>query len=103
MLDYYESMSVSVFEPMCEYRLIYCWDAEHWTCIATGDIPPDIDVYIDKHLEEMREAMEVSEDAYFSIDYYYGSTLVHKWQGSAEEISKCIREITDNWLSRAFQ
>lgn len=88
--------------PMPEYRLIYHWDAVHWTCITSGDIPPDIDTYIKNNLAEMQEAMEVSEDAYFSIEYYYGSTLVRKWQGSAEEISKCIREITDNWLSKAF-
>ena len=103
MLEYYKFMDVFENEPMPEYRLIYHWDAEHWTCITSGDIPPDIDTYINNNLAEMQEAMEVSEDAYFSIEYYYGSTLVHKWAGTPEDIREVITKITNSWLDRAFQ
>lgn len=86
---------------MFEYRLIYHWDAKHWTCIATGDIPPDIDTYITKHLAEMQEAIVTGKE-YFSVIQYYSGDSVRKWQGSVEEISKYVREITDDWLSKAF-
>lgn len=85
-----------------EYRLMFHWDAEHWTCICAGDMPVDIDQYVKKHLEEMREAI-VTGDEYFSVIQYYDETLVRKWQGSLEELCKYIRELTDTWLSKAFQ
>lgn len=86
---------------MFEYRLTYHWDAEHWTCIASGDMPVDIDQYIDKHLEEMQEAI-VTGNEYFSVIQYYSGDPVHKWQGSLEELCKYIRETTDDWLDKAF-
>lgn len=100
---YYLYESMSVFEPMPEYRLIHHWDAEHWTCITSGDSPPDIDTYINNNLAEMQEAMEVSEDAYFSIEYYYGGTLVKAWHGTPDDIHEVISKITNDWLDRAFQ
>lgn len=86
---------------MFEYRLNYHWDAEHWTCITSGDIPPDIDQYIDNNLAEMQEAMETGEE-YFSVIQYYSGEPVHKWQGSLEELCAYVRQITDDWLSKAF-
>lgn len=90
------------YTPMCEYRVLYHWDAEHWTCITTGDIPVDIHQYFKKNLPEMEEAMEVSEDAYYSIEYYCGSTLVNSWQGTPDELYKVIEDVTNSWLARAF-
>ena len=89
-----------------EYRLNYNWDAEHWTCICSGD-PVDICQYINKHLEEMRDAaaqtLEEKDIAEcFVIKYYYGNTLFRKWVGSADGILKCAQEIADKWLSEAF-
>lgn len=103
MLNYYESMSVSVskYEPKPEYRLIYHWDAEHWTCITTGD-PVDIHQYIKNNLVEMQDGMEVSEDAYFSIEYYFHKVPMNIWQGTPEELLEISKEITDNWLDKAF-
>ena len=85
-----------------EYRLIFHWDAEHWTCICSGDMPVDIDRYIDNNLAEMQEAMEVSEDAYFSIEHLYCNAAMRIWHGTPEEMAEIIREITDEWLSKAF-
>ena len=94
--------------PMCEYRLNYRWDAGHWTCICAGDMPTDIDKYINKHLEDMRDAAaqtleEEGISECFTIEYYYGRTLVSKWEGTPDRIYEVIRKITDDWLSRAFQ
>lgn len=88
---------------MFEYRLIYCWDTVHWTCIAASDIPVDICEYFKKNLAEMQEAMEVSEDAHYIIEYHYGATLVKAWHGTPDEMANIIRKITDDWLDRAFQ
>lgn len=94
---------------MFEYRLIYRWDADHWTCISTGD-PVDIYTYINKHLEEMRDAaaQTLEEEGIaecFAIVYYYSSTVVRvtrKWQGTPDKIVEVVRKITDDWLSKAF-
>lgn len=94
---------INMFEPKPEYRLIYHWDAEHWTCITTGDIPVDIYEYIKKNLAEMQDGMEVSEDAYFSIEHWYYNAPMKIWHGAPEELLEIIKEITDDWLSRAFQ
>lgn len=107
-LSLFEAMPVFVeSEPMPEYRLIYHWDAEHWTRIATGDIPVDICKYVEKHLEEMRDAaaQTLEEEGIaecFAIEYYYGRTLVRKWCDTPDNIFEVIRKITDDWLSRAF-
>lgn len=84
------------------YRLTYHWDAEHWTCITVGD-PVDVYQYIKKNLAEMQEAMEVSEDAYFSIERRFYNTSTHIWHGTPEELLEIVEEISDSWLSRAFQ
>lgn len=86
---------------MFEYRLIYHWDVSHWTCICTGDIPPDIDTYIRKHLTEMQEAIVTGEE-YFSVIQYSSGDPVRKWQGSLEELTTYVKEMTDDWLSKAF-
>lgn len=93
---------------MFEYRLIYRWDAEHWTCIATGDIPPDICDYINKHLEDMRDAAaqtleEEGISECYAIEMYVYKDLVHKWQGTPDSILEVITKITNDWLSKAFQ
>ena len=88
---------------MFEYRLIFHWDAEHWTCICSGDMPVDIDRYIDNNLAEMQEAMEVSEDAYFSIEHYSYDAPMKIWHGTPEELLEVIKEISDSYLSLAFQ
>lgn len=90
------------YTPMPEYKLIYCWDAEHWTCITSSDIPVDICEYFKKNLAEMQEAMEVSEDAHYIIEYHYGATLVKAWYGTPDELYKVIDDITNSWLSKAF-
>lgn len=97
-----------MFECMPEYRLIYSWDTVHWTCICAGDMPVDIDQYINKHLEDMRDAaaQTLEEEGIaecFAIEYYYGKSLVRKWEGTPDRIHEVIRKITDDWLSRAFQ
>ena len=84
-----------------EYRLNYNWDAEHWTCICAGDMPVDIDQYIKNNLAEMQEAI-VTGDEYFSVIQYYYGDPVHKWQGSLEELTKYVRDLTDDWLDKAF-
>lgn len=94
--------NVDIEEPMTEYRLIFHWDAEHWTCISAGDIPVDIYQYIKKNLVEMQDAMEVSEDAYFSIEYYYSKAPMNIWHGTPEELLEVIKEISDDWLDMAF-
>ena len=88
---------------MSEYRLLYHWDAEHWTCITTGTIPPDIHTYINNNRAEMQEAMEVSEDAYFSIEHYSYDAPMKIWHGTPEELLEVIKEISDSYLSLAFQ
>lgn len=108
MLEYYKFMDVFESEPMPEYRLIYRWSPDHWTRIATGDIPVDICQYVKKHLEEMQDAaaQTLEEEGIaecFAIEYYYGRTLVNKWEGTPDDIHEVIRKITDDWLSRAFQ
>lgn len=86
---------------MFEYRLIFHWDAEHWTCICAGDMPVDIDQYIDKHLAEMQEAVITGEE-YFSVIQCYSGKPFCKWQGSLEELCVYVRDMTDSWLDRAF-
>ena len=86
---------------MFEYRLNYYWDAEHWTCITSGDMPTDIDTYIKNNLAELQEAIETG-DEYFSVITYYNKDPVHTWQGSLEELIQYVREMTDDWLSKAF-
>lgn len=88
---------------MKEYRLLYHWDPEHWTCITTGDIPVDIYQYIKNNLAEMQDGMEVSEDAYFSIEYHVYGDIKTIWIGSPGELLRMIKEISDSWLSLAFQ
>ena len=90
-----------------EYRLIYRWDAEHWTCIASGDIPPDIHQYVKKHIEEMQDAAaqtfeEEGIAECYALEYYYGSTLARKWVGTPDCILAVITKITNDWLGRAF-
>lgn len=102
ILDIYQK-EIHMSDPVPEYRLIYHWDAEHWTCITTGDTPVDICDYVKKHLEEMQEAMEVSEDAYFSIEHRYSRAPMNIWHGTPEELLEVIKEISDSWLSLAFQ
>ena len=92
---------------MFEYRLIYRWDAEHWTRIATGDIHVDICQYVKKHIEEMRDAtaQTLEEEGIaecFAIEYYHGRTLIHKWKGTPDNIFEVITKITNDWLDRAF-
>lgn len=100
-LDIYQK-ELDMSESVSEYRLIYHWGAEHWTCITSGDIPPDIDKYIKNNLAEMQEAIETGEE-YFSVIQYNNGEPVREWQGSLEELCKYIRELTDTWLSKAFQ
>lgn len=90
------------FKHPIEYRLVYHWDAEHWTCIAASDIPVDICEYFKKNLSEMKEAMEVSEDAYFSIEHWYYNAPMNIWHGTPEELLEVIKEISDDWLDMAF-
>lgn len=90
-------------DPMPEYRLIYHWDAEHWTCITTGDIIIDIRDYVEKHLAEMQDGMEVSEDAYYSIVYYYNNAPMAVWHGTPQELLENTTELVNAWLDRAFQ
>jgi hypothetical protein len=92
-----------MFDTNPEYLVIYHWDQEHWSAITTGDIPVDIYQYIKNNLAEMQDAMEVSEDAYFSIEYRYGTELISIWQGTPEELLKTSKEIADEWLSHAFE
>lgn len=101
-LDLYQK-ELDINEPVSEYRLLYHWDAEHWTCITTGDIPVDIYKYIESNLAEMQEAMEVSEDAYFSIEHYCYDAPMKIWHGTPEELLAIIKEIADAWLALAFQ
>lgn len=105
--DYLDEYQGNIGNPMPEYRLIYRWDSEHWTRIATGDIPVDIDQYVDKHIEEMRDAaaQTLEEEGIaecYALEYYYDNILVRKWEGTPDDIAKVIREITDNWLDSAF-
>lgn len=76
---------------MTEYKLLYHWDAGHWTCITASDNSVDICKYIKNNLAEMQEAMEVSEDAYFSIE---NDTVV--WRGTPEELLEVIKEIVES-------
>lgn len=92
---------------MFEYRLIYQWDAEHWTCITSSELPTDIHQYAKKHLEEMQEAAEDAEAAgiaeCYALEYYYDGTLAHKWVGNPDDILEVITKITNEWLERAFK
>lgn len=71
---------------MNEYRLIYHWDAEHWTCITASIFPSDIYTYIKDNFVEMQDGMEVSEDAYFSIEHWYYNAPMRIWEGTPEEL-----------------
>lgn len=86
-----------------EYRVIFHWDRDHWSCINASTIPVDIFEYFRKNLPEMKEAMEDSEDAYFSVECYAYGNLEHSWQGTPEELMKEFKEIADEWLSHAFE
>lgn len=106
-LDIFQK-KLDMSEPVSEYRLIYHWDAEHWTLIATGDIPVDICQYVEKHIEEMRDAaaQTLEEEGIaecFTIEYYYGKSLVRKWEGTPDDIFEIITKITNDWLDCAFQ
>lgn len=92
-----------MFDTDFEYRIVYQWDRDHWTCIFVGDIPTDIYHYLSSNLAEMQDAMEDSEDAYFSVEHRYGNELLQVWQGTPEELLKAFKEITDEWLSHAFE
>lgn len=91
-------------ELVSEYRLLYHWDAEHWICVCSGGMPVDIYQYIKKNLVDMQDAMEVSEDAYFSIEHCYTEGPMNIWHGTPEELLEVIKEISDSWwLSLACQ
>lgn len=90
---------------MFEYRLIYLWDAEHWTCISAGISPVKIYHYILNNLEEMRDAAaqtfeEEGIAECYAIEVYKDKDgLVHKWEGTPDYILEVITKITDDWLS----
>lgn len=90
-------------ERFLQYLVIYHWDREHWTAVTVQDIPVHLHKYIKENLAEMQDAVEVSEDAYFSIEYRYGTELINIWQGTPEELLKISKEISNKWLSHAFE
>lgn len=76
---------------MNEYRLIFHWDAEHWTTIHVSDTREGVCKYIDNNSEEMWDALaqtieECGEDDYFSVVYYYNNAVKNVWHGTPDEL-----------------
>lgn len=88
-------------EPI-EYRVIFHWGT-HWTCIFMGETPVDIYHYIQTNLAEMQDAVDDDTENDFSIEMYSYGDLEHTWQGTPEDLFKAFKEITDEWLSHAFE
>lgn len=91
-----------------EYRLIYRWDAEHWTCVKTGKTPVKIYHYILNNLEDMQDAsaQTLEEEGIadcFAIEVYKDSNLVRKWQDTPGVLFEIIQSELDAWLAPASE
>ena len=77
---------------MIEYRLIYKWDATHWTAVTGSDNAQDIVKYINNNLAEMQDSLDLDEDAEFHIKKYTNGDCVSEWYGTPEELLSFLYE-----------
>jgi hypothetical protein len=68
-----------------------------------GETPVDIYHYIQTNLAEMQDAVDDDIENDFSVECCVYGDLEHTWQGTPEELFKAFKEITDEWLSHAFE
>lgn len=93
---------------MTEFRLIYRWDAEHWTCVTASNTPVEMYHYILNNLEAMQDASaqtleEEGIPACFAIEVYKDKDLVRKWQGTPGVLFEIIQSEMDAWIASASE